>query len=311
MSAVAGGFSRVAVAGSRRVALSQPPVLSPRGVVVGRHAKGEAGKGAGLALDPGMATGMTVSLAMGHISTQVVRACATLKVTDALHGGPLTASEVAAAIGGDADACFRLLRAAAGFGVVNIDASAGDGPDTLRFANTTIGDMLRANHPQSTRPIVLWETHPYITRTWIDGILPWINSGAPQVGPAGHMPGVTAPGPEIFAAMDQSAEDITTSTAFAAYSHGDAGLVSGEFRRARAPFSIQPDPEWHLPTSLPPFPISENPTPPPSRPGLRRKRPAPRFALRRWLWRGQRIGTHSPCRACRLAPGQVDGMLQL
>jgi hypothetical protein len=72
--------------------------------------------------------GLLRRMAMGYITSQVIRAAAQLRIADHLAAGPATGDELAQAIGADAGALTRFLRACAVFRLVR---EAGDGQFTL------------------------------------------------------------------------------------------------------------------------------------------------------------------------------------
>jgi|KBSSwiStaDraftv2_1062776.scaffolds.fasta_scaffold02801_14 hypothetical protein len=94
------------------------------------------------------APAMAAWLTMAYRGSQAVIAATKLNVPDALGKGPRTSAEVAQATGTRPDAMHRLLRALAAFDVVR---DLGDG----RFELTAIGDSLRADAPNSVRPMAL------------------------------------------------------------------------------------------------------------------------------------------------------------
>ncbi len=83
-------------------------------------------------------------LIMGFRITQLIYVAAKLELADHLARGPLTAGELAPAVGADAGALFRLLRALASVGVFS---EASDG----RFEMTAAAELLRRNTPGSLR----------------------------------------------------------------------------------------------------------------------------------------------------------------
>jgi SAM-dependent methyltransferase len=91
---------------------------------------------------------MAAWLTMAYRGSQAVIAATRLSVPDALGQGPRTSAEVAQATATRADTMHRLLRALAAFGVVR---DLGDG----RFELTPVGDCLRADVPDSVRPMAL------------------------------------------------------------------------------------------------------------------------------------------------------------
>jgi SAM-dependent methyltransferase len=74
---------------------------------------------------------------LGYRATQAIRAAAELGICDVLAAGPISSADAAAAVTADAAMLHRLLRLLAALGVVT---EAADG----RFANTEMGDLLRA-----------------------------------------------------------------------------------------------------------------------------------------------------------------------
>ena len=91
---------------------------------------------------------MAAWLAMAYRGSQVVIAATRLGVPDALGSGPRTSAEIAQTTGTRADMMHRLLRALAAFDVVR---DLGDG----KFELTPVGECLRADAPNSVRPMVL------------------------------------------------------------------------------------------------------------------------------------------------------------
>ncbi len=88
-----------------------------------------------------------------------MRALAEREVPEALAAGPRTAGEVAAEKGLHADTLHRLLRYAALNGLVKLDRRG-------RFSLTRTGRLLRADHPASIRPWLLYVTSPSTQRAW-------------------------------------------------------------------------------------------------------------------------------------------------
>jgi SAM-dependent methyltransferase len=91
---------------------------------------------------------MAAWLTMAYRGSQVVIAATKLAVPDALGKGAMTSVEVARATGTKPEWMHRLLRALAAFEVVR---DLGDG----RFELTAVGDCLRADAPNSVRPMAL------------------------------------------------------------------------------------------------------------------------------------------------------------
>jgi hypothetical protein len=86
--------------------------------------------------------------------SHAVRAMAVLGLADQLANGPLTAGELAAAIGADPVATADLLRALAGLGLLQHD-------EVGRARLTPVGEVLRADVPGSLRPAALAIMAPF------------------------------------------------------------------------------------------------------------------------------------------------------
>ncbi len=99
-----------------------------------------------------------LELVSGLIEANTVYAVARLRVADALAGGPRTAADVADELGTHPDATFRLLRAAASYGVLRQD---GD-----RFELAALGRPLLADAPDSMRAVVLMIGDPRYQSVW-------------------------------------------------------------------------------------------------------------------------------------------------
>jgi len=111
-----------------------------------------------------------LELAAGFMATHAVYAVARLGVADVLSDGPRTASDVAAEIGADPDATYRLLRAGAMFGLVTENS---DG----QFGLTPMGRTLRSG-PDSMRDVVLMMGDPAYQRAWSE-LTHTIETGTP------------------------------------------------------------------------------------------------------------------------------------
>ena len=81
-----------------------------------------------------------MQMILGYIVSQTVRALAERSVADHLAEGPATASELAAKESADEERAYRLLRAAAAFGIVGYDSSKG-------FVSTPLLETLRKAFP--------------------------------------------------------------------------------------------------------------------------------------------------------------------
>lgn len=99
-----------------------------------------------------------LEMVSGLIEASTMYAVAKLGVADALAGGPRTAADVAAELGTHPDATFRLLRAAAGHGLLRQDDD--------RFALTSLGRPLTSDAPDSMRAVVLMIGDPRYQSVW-------------------------------------------------------------------------------------------------------------------------------------------------
>jgi hypothetical protein len=100
-------------------------------------------------------------LITGAWASQAVSAAATLGVADELARGPHRAEAIADAIGTDADALHRLLRALSTIGLVRE-------LDDREFALTELGELLRTDAPNSLRGLAVMVGAPWHRRAWTD-----------------------------------------------------------------------------------------------------------------------------------------------
>ena len=91
---------------------------------------------------------VAMGLATAYQASQAVVVAATLGISDFLAKGAMSSSEIALKTATHPDRMHRLLRVLAAFGVVNDIGSE-------RFELTPVGDCLRADAPNSVRPLVL------------------------------------------------------------------------------------------------------------------------------------------------------------
>ena len=102
---------------------------------------------------PESAADQLFQLCLGYIPAICLNVAAKLSVAELLAEGPKTAEEIAAARDVDADALYRVLRALSAFGVFQEAAPR-------RFTQTPASDLLRADHPRSLRPFVMFFPDP-------------------------------------------------------------------------------------------------------------------------------------------------------
>jgi len=107
----------------------------------------------------------------GFKVTQALYAASMLSIFDVLHDKPLTAPELAAAVGAHAPSLLRLLRF-----LTSINILAED--DHQRFTATPLGDVLRSDHPRTMRPWAVMFGSPNFWRSWGD-LLETVVTGEP------------------------------------------------------------------------------------------------------------------------------------
>lgn len=104
-------------------------------------------------------------------ASRLLYVAAELALADHLKNGPSTSATLAATVGAERDALYRLLRALATLGVV-------DQRDDGRFALTPIGATLCDDASDSTRAYVRWQGHPVWLRAW-GSLLHTVRTGEP------------------------------------------------------------------------------------------------------------------------------------
>ncbi|MEV4053687.1 methyltransferase [Amycolatopsis sp. NPDC049688] len=88
-----------------------------------------------------------------------LRAAVKLGLPDAIGGEPVAPAALAAAVGADAGALHRLVRALAAFGVFTIDSEG-------CYRHTELSRLLREDAPHSVKYNVLWSTEPWTWDVW-------------------------------------------------------------------------------------------------------------------------------------------------
>jgi hypothetical protein len=91
--------------------------------------------------------------------TQLMGAAARLGLADCLQAGPLKAGEIAARVGANPDALYRVMRACAAVGVFT---EQGD----RTFANNALSQTLRSGVPGSMRDFAIAQSSPGHWRPW-------------------------------------------------------------------------------------------------------------------------------------------------
>ncbi len=95
----------------------------------------------------------------GYRVTQIVGVAAHLGIADLLAGGPKTASELATETGSHERSLYRVLRALAGYGL--LDEIEGD-----KFALTEMGSTLRSDRPDSWLQMALLASGDFFWKPW-------------------------------------------------------------------------------------------------------------------------------------------------
>ncbi len=98
-------------------------------------------------------------LITGHWVAAAVYAAARLKLADHLKGGPRTAEDLALACGAHGPSVNRVMRALTRVGLFEEVGAE-------RYALTELSDLLRADHPESMRPMVLFQGAPPHWQGW-------------------------------------------------------------------------------------------------------------------------------------------------
>ena len=114
-----------------------------------------------------------LELASGFMATHAIYAAAKLGIADVLANGPLSAEDVAAEVGSDPDATYRLLRACATFGVFREDSDE-------RFGLTPLANGLRSGTRDSMLPAILMLGDPQYQGPW-GRLAQTVETGTPGV----------------------------------------------------------------------------------------------------------------------------------
>ena len=129
--------------------------------------------------DPAAAQQHVFQLAFGYILSSALQVAASLRVADALAGGPRTVSELARQSGADEDALYRVLRALASAGVFEEIAPR-------RFSNNVASEQLRSEKP-GLHEMVLWMTDAFHMKVYAD-VMHSVMTGKPAAEKTFGMP---------------------------------------------------------------------------------------------------------------------------
>jgi O-methyltransferase domain/Dimerisation domain len=161
-------------------------------------------------------------LATGYIVSTALHAAVEVGVADRLAGGPLTVREIAEATGTNEDALYRVLRLLASLGVFAEVAPR-------RFALTPPAEVLRADAPNSIKPVVHFVADPFHLRVYADAMHS-VRTGLPAGDKTVGMPvfEYLVKNPrysEIFNDAMTNMSAVIIPAALEAYNFGDIGLL--------------------------------------------------------------------------------------
>jgi hypothetical protein len=100
-----------------------------------------------------------IDMVIGGCTAQAIYVAAKLGIADVLADGPATAEQIAGRVGSHPHATYRLLRALTTRSIFHEEPGR-------RFRLTPMADALRADSPNSVRPIVLMAGHPTTWEHW-------------------------------------------------------------------------------------------------------------------------------------------------
>jgi hypothetical protein len=124
---------------------------------------------------PQLPAGLSVlQLARGFQVSAAIYAAVRLGIPDLISDAPRTSAEIAVATGTFGPALSRLLRTLAAFGLMSEDSPSS-------FALTKAAATLRADHPQSIRPMVLFLGSQGVWQSW-GMLVDCVKSGIPATG---------------------------------------------------------------------------------------------------------------------------------
>lgn len=132
-----------------------------------------------------------VQIGSAYWHSRALYVAASLDIATQLGDDSLSAAELAARVGADADGLARLLRLLAALGVF-----AESAPRVFR--NNRLSRHLAGDHPQSVRSMVLLHNSPDFSRPWYDQLEAGIRSGTP--------PFRLSHGSDLFDYLDRHAE---------------------------------------------------------------------------------------------------------
>jgi hypothetical protein len=114
-------------------------------------------------------------MALGFIPAISVNVAAKLSIAERLAAGPKTVEELAPLCKADSESLYRLMRALASVGVFRE-------VDHKRFEQTALSDLLRADHPRSMKPFVVFFPDPLHFRCYAN-LMHSVQTGQTSVKP--------------------------------------------------------------------------------------------------------------------------------
>jgi len=123
---------------------------------------------------------LTMQVANGFVASSCISAITRVKIADHLASGPKSVKDLAKTSETNEDILYRVLRALSSIGLFRESSPR-------VFENTPSSEFLRADHPQSMRPMVIWMTNAFHFDTHRD-MLPTLRDGKPIIEHIYHKP---------------------------------------------------------------------------------------------------------------------------
>jgi ubiquinone/menaquinone biosynthesis C-methylase UbiE len=164
--------------------------------------------------------GIRRMIAMGDLVTgswvaQGIHVVAALGVADRMGTSPLAAGELAALVGANEDALYRVMRMLAAAGLFKEHSGK-------RFTLTGLGELLRSDHPNSMRAFAIYNGVPWHWEMWGD-IERSVATGAPALAKGKPLFEYLALDPQAAATFDAAMADLSNARDVSAISGYDFG----------------------------------------------------------------------------------------
>src|SRR4029079_9979719 len=95
-----------------------------------------------------------LQLSIGYMPAVSFNIVARLEIADQLRNGPKSVEDIGNAVGAHPGALYRVMRALTTVGVFKETGNR-------EFANTPASELLRRDHPDSVRDMVVWIADPF------------------------------------------------------------------------------------------------------------------------------------------------------